>query len=218
MRSWQFLKEFDGKLQSKKPAFRLTLRFFDMMQRNKRLHQFFLTMLSVGNCLNSGTPRGAAYGFKLKTLSKFCGSKDTRNRKTILHYCLQIAEATDASFVRENAENAQTAENAQKYVAALKKDPLTDVDPVWDSVGPTIPAVQEFCAVYKALARVGFEDELAQLEQMKQQLADVRTGIPGLQSASPDDKYAEVFNAFADRADFQIQNALEIAVEAKESF
>ena len=34
MRAWQFLKEFDGKLQSKKPAFQLTLKFFDMMQQN----------------------------------------------------------------------------------------------------------------------------------------------------------------------------------------
>ena len=215
MRSWQFLKEFDGKLQSKKPAFQLTLKFFNMMQQNKRLHQFFLTMLSVGNCLNSGTPRGTAYGFKLKTLSKFCGSKDTRNKKTILHYCLQIAEITDATFVRENE---QVVVNVQKYMDALKKNIVSDTDPVWDSTGPIMPAVQEFCIVYKQLMRVGFEDELAQLEQMKQQLADVKKNIPTLQSKNPNDKYTEVFNAFADKADFQIQRALEIASEAKESY
>ena len=92
--------------------------------------------------------------------------------------------------------------NVQKYMDDLKKNILSEIDPVWNSTGPIIPAVQEFCVVYKQLIRVGFEDELAQLEQMKQQLAEVRTNIPTLQSKNPDDKYADVFNAFADKADF----------------
>lgn len=92
--------------------------------------------------------------------------------------------------------------NVQKYMDDLKKNILSEIDPVWNSTGPIIPAVQEFCVVYKQLMRVGFEDELAQLEQMKQQLAEVRTNIPTLQSKNPDDKYADVFNAFADKADF----------------
>ena len=33
-------------------------------------------MLSFGNCLNAGTPKGKALGFRLSTLNKFAESKD----------------------------------------------------------------------------------------------------------------------------------------------
>ena len=42
--------------------------------------------LALGNYLNGGTNKGAAWGFKLDTLSKLSGTKTVDNKSTLLHY------------------------------------------------------------------------------------------------------------------------------------
>ena len=50
--------------------------------------------LALGNYLNGGTNKGAAWGFKLDTLSKLSGTKTVDNKSTLLHYIAgPLAEA-----------------------------------------------------------------------------------------------------------------------------
>lgn len=47
-------------------------------------------MLTLGNFLNGGTARGAAFGFKLNALLKLSDTKTTDNKSSLLHYLIKI--------------------------------------------------------------------------------------------------------------------------------
>jgi hypothetical protein len=49
-------------------------------------------VLAVGNYLNGGTRRGEAFGFKLTSLSKLTDTKTADNKRTLLHYIVDIVE------------------------------------------------------------------------------------------------------------------------------
>ena len=42
--------------------------------------------LAIGNYLNGGTNKGAAWGFKVDSLNKLIGTKTLDNKSTLLHY------------------------------------------------------------------------------------------------------------------------------------
>lgn len=52
-------------------------------------------MLSFGNCLNAGTPKGKALGFRLSTLNKFAESKDQASVNNMLYYIWKLAKSID---------------------------------------------------------------------------------------------------------------------------
>ena len=52
--------------------------------------------LALGNYLNGGTNKGAAWGFKLESLNKLIGTKTLDNKSTLLHYLARKLATVDA--------------------------------------------------------------------------------------------------------------------------
>ena len=52
--------------------------------------------LAIGNYLNGGTNKGAAWGFKIESLNKLIGTKTVDGKSTLLHYLARKLAAKDA--------------------------------------------------------------------------------------------------------------------------
>ena len=56
------------------------------VRSSKALKQVIEYALAIGNYLNGGTNKGAAWGFKVDSLNKLIGTKTLDNKSTLLHY------------------------------------------------------------------------------------------------------------------------------------
>ena len=62
---------------------------FDFIKNNKNFHKFLEIFLAVGNYMNGVTAKGGAFGFQLKSLSKFYDMKSKDNKSTLLQYIIE---------------------------------------------------------------------------------------------------------------------------------
>lgn len=60
--------------------------------------------LALGNFLNGGSAKGAAWGFKLTSLDKLQAAKTCDGKSTLLHYLANILDQRKEGFVRELME------------------------------------------------------------------------------------------------------------------
>lgn len=52
-------------------------------------------LLSFGNCINAGGPKGKAFGFRLSSLTKFADTKDFSGTNTMLYYIWKLGKSID---------------------------------------------------------------------------------------------------------------------------
>jgi hypothetical protein len=50
-------------------------------------------VLTLGNFLNGGTPKGGAFGFKLNALSKLGETKSVDNKSSLVHYLIKLFQS-----------------------------------------------------------------------------------------------------------------------------
>ena len=73
---------------------------FDFVKNNKNFHKFLEIFLAVGNYMNGVTAKGGAFGFQLKSLSKFYDMKSKDNKSTLLQYIVEyIMEEVDRKIL-----------------------------------------------------------------------------------------------------------------------
>ena len=61
--------------------------------------------LAIGNYLNGGTGKGAAWGFRLDALNKLGGTKSQDGTSTLLHYIARYMDQTYTEKVRAPPHN-----------------------------------------------------------------------------------------------------------------
>lgn len=86
----KLIKTFNSQMEDIVPPLHIMLSALDTLQHPDHLQVVFEIILRTGNYINGGTPRGAAFGFKLDTLGKL---KDLRSNKpgyTLLHYIVHV--------------------------------------------------------------------------------------------------------------------------------
>lgn len=64
------------------------------IEKSKSLRTLLEIVLAIGNYLNGGTPRGAAWGFKLDSLEKLEAMKENDGKKSLIHYILHLLETS----------------------------------------------------------------------------------------------------------------------------
>jgi len=64
------------------------------IEKSKSLKTLLEIVLAIGNYLNGGTPRGAAWGFKLDALEKLEAMKENEGKKSLIHYILHLLETS----------------------------------------------------------------------------------------------------------------------------
>lgn len=62
------------------------------IEKSKSLRTLLEIVLAIGNYLNGGTPRGAAWGYKLDALEKLEAMKENEGKKNLIHYILHLLE------------------------------------------------------------------------------------------------------------------------------
>lgn len=72
----------------------------DLVRESKELHALMQVVLDVGNALNAGTAKGNAVGFKLSTLLKLADLKAMDKKATLLHFVVDVVQASAPEIVR----------------------------------------------------------------------------------------------------------------------
>jgi len=62
------------------------------IDRSTRLHKIMEIVLAIGNYINGGTPRGAAWGFKIDALNKLETIKDHSHKKSLMDFLYAVLE------------------------------------------------------------------------------------------------------------------------------
>jgi hypothetical protein len=92
---WEFKYRFDElveELDSKVDAVRWA---YHELKASTRFKTVLETILAVGNFLNAGTRKGAAYGFRLGSLSGLTGTKSVDNSMNLLQYIVQFTQKSN---------------------------------------------------------------------------------------------------------------------------
>jgi len=87
---WLFKLGFDARkdeIEEKIASCETTL---EDIKKSKKLPQILGIALSLGNYLNAGSRKGAAYGFKLGTLLKLSSTKSLDNKMTLLDFLVIV--------------------------------------------------------------------------------------------------------------------------------
>lgn len=65
-------------------------KVFDFIKTSDKLKKWLEIILAIGNYLNGGTSRGAAWAFKLDILGKLSEVKSKDNKKTLMQYIVEF--------------------------------------------------------------------------------------------------------------------------------
>lgn len=64
-------------------------KVFDFVLKDEKLREWFKLILAIGNYMNGGTSRGAAWAFKLDIISKLSEIKSKDNKKTLIQFIVE---------------------------------------------------------------------------------------------------------------------------------
>ncbi|CAL6106903.1 Formin_homology 2 domain-containing protein [Hexamita inflata] len=181
IQNWLYIKQFQLDLQVYKQTFQINYRYFTFLIQNKRWHGYLRMLLTVGNCFNSGTARGSALGFKLKTLLKFCDFKDTTIQQNLMYYIL--------NFIKHNDPRA--VEEYNTYLEQLNNDVFIP-EKSYNSINPVYPAIDEFLILQKLISRTAFEDEKKQFDIFYNKYNTIKQTIDQIDNSNIDQYKVEV--------------------------
>lgn len=99
---------------------------FDEIRISKYFKGILGYILTIGNILNAGTPKGQAEGFYLDALTKTTTLKDVNNNSMLSFICLKMKE-DDSDFVNFKEEFKNTF-HVSKYVLSDEETKVRDVE------------------------------------------------------------------------------------------
>jgi hypothetical protein len=94
LRSCMFRSKFDANVFDIETGMEHHELALQTIKSSAHLKKVMLLVLSLGNYLNAGTPKGAAYGFQLSTLGKLPATKSADNKTTLLMFAVQELKRT----------------------------------------------------------------------------------------------------------------------------
>lgn len=81
------------------------------VNNSNELRKVLEIVLGIGNFMNGGTTRGAAWGFKLDILGNLINVKDSLNNGTLMHYLFVLFERNYPDLVNFSLPNSASAVN-----------------------------------------------------------------------------------------------------------
>jgi len=92
---WSFFLEIEDHLENLELQVSLYKSSFESIRTSDTLKRIFSYILTYGNILNGGTPKGQADGFNLDILNKLTSLKDNSNKTFLQIICLKIKNDTE---------------------------------------------------------------------------------------------------------------------------
>jgi len=132
---------FDEKVAEISESVSLVAQAVKEVRTSPALKKVLQMTLALGNYLNGGTNKGAAWGFKLDTLSKLSGTKTVDNKSTLLHY---IAGLLAKEAEKGNSSGGDGEEKTTDAVLLLKQMPSLEqaLRVVWVDAGADVSALR----------------------------------------------------------------------------
>ena len=91
-KTWGYKQTFDARYEELEPPIAAAMKACKQVQSSDKFKDLLALVLAVGNYLNGGSVRGAAYGFKLDALSKLADTKSNDPSLSLLHFLIMQAE------------------------------------------------------------------------------------------------------------------------------
>jgi hypothetical protein len=148
-------KNFESKIGEYKSSLSLIKASIAEISSSKKLTGFLELTLAFGNYLNGGTPKGAAYGFKLDNLAKLPDVKSPSNPQiTGMSYILELIDKKfpELSGVEEDLKTVPDA--AKESLATIQGDlgkikgELSLVEREGNNAEHNLPG-DKFCSIMK---------------------------------------------------------------------
>ncbi|KAN0055596.1 hypothetical protein ACTA71_008712 [Dictyostelium dimigraforme] len=147
-----FKQKLSTQIEELTPDINALLKGSMETKNNKSFHQILEIVLSLGNFINGGTPRGDIYGFKLDSL---CGLMDCRSpsdsKVTLMTWLIQFLENKHPSLLEFHQEftaideaKRVSIQNLRSEVASLKKGLTLLTNEVEKSEGPSKTILSSF--------------------------------------------------------------------------
>ncbi|EGG23416.1 actin binding protein [Cavenderia fasciculata] len=124
-----FKQKMGDQIEELTPEIDVLQRASEQLKTSKSFHKLLELVLSLGNFINGGTPRGDLYGFKLDSLSSLSEMRSTTdNKTTLLSWIVQyvtdkqpeIAPWIESIAAVEEAKRI-SLQNIKSEVGSLKK-------------------------------------------------------------------------------------------------
>ncbi|EAL66270.1 actin binding protein [Dictyostelium discoideum AX4] len=124
-----FKQKLSTQIEELTPDINALLKGSMETKNNKSFHQILEIVLSLGNFINGGTPRGDIYGFKLDSLSGLLDCRSPSDSKvTLMTWLIQFLENKHPSLLEFHQEftaideaKRVSIQNLRSEVASLKK-------------------------------------------------------------------------------------------------
>jgi len=96
---WGYVLEYQEGYESTMLNTNMLSKACNEIYKNKLIQQIFTYILTIGNILNAGSPKGQADGFSLDALPKLSSVKDNTG-KTVIHYISSLLKKQDETMVQ----------------------------------------------------------------------------------------------------------------------
>ncbi|KAN0009757.1 hypothetical protein ACTFIU_007058 [Dictyostelium citrinum] len=140
-----FKQKLSTQIEELTPDINALLKGSMETKNNKAFHQILEIVLSLGNFINGGTPRGEIYGFKLDSLGGLMDCRSPSDSKvTLMTWLIQFLENKHPSLLEFHQEftaideaKRVSIQNLRSEVASLKKGLTLLTNEVEKSEGPS---------------------------------------------------------------------------------
>ncbi|GAM19525.1 hypothetical protein SAMD00019534_027000 [Acytostelium subglobosum LB1] len=118
-----FKQKMASQIEEIQPDADALLRSSQVLRENRRLQQLLEIILSLGNFINGGTPRGDVYGFKLDSLLSLGDVRSpTDSKLTLLTWLIQFLEQKHPDLLNVHEDIAVVDEGKRVSVQNLKSE------------------------------------------------------------------------------------------------
>ncbi|ETO35247.1 hypothetical protein RFI_01816 [Reticulomyxa filosa] len=96
---WSFKIQFSEEVKSEQEKIEAVNRGVQSLRKSTNFKKMLTYVLAVGNYMNGGTKNGAAFGFKLNSLTQLSRSRTVDNKQTLLQYLYVQLEQKDTKVL-----------------------------------------------------------------------------------------------------------------------
>lgn len=93
LRSIRFKHSFAEMVKDLEPNMIATIRACEEIKANDKFAKIVEMILTIGNYMNSGSTSTSAFGFEISFLTKIIDTKDSANKRTLLHYLVNMVKS-----------------------------------------------------------------------------------------------------------------------------
>jgi len=122
---WSFKIQFNEEIKTEQEKIEAVNRGVQSIRKSVSFKKMLTYVLAVGNYMNGGTKNGAAFGFKLNSLTQLSRSRTVDNKQTLLQYLYVWLEQKDTKVLEFGNELTSLDDATTVDLATLRTNMST---------------------------------------------------------------------------------------------